>query len=63
VERHEANQQFCKMQGEVASQLGLKTICSCGDTLCMVGEIPDEVIAEMWRRLTDPQRRVDGDAT
>ena len=53
MEPYEANKQFCKMQGEIADRLGLKTICSCGDTMEMVGEIPDEVIAEMWSLIAD----------
>lgn len=46
--------QLCKMQSEIAGRLGLETICTCGDKAEMVGEVPDVVIEEMWRRLTDP---------
>lgn len=56
MERHEANNQLCKMQGEVADHLELKTICTCGETAEMVGEVPDEVISELWRLIADGRR-------
>jgi hypothetical protein len=53
MDRYEANRQFCKMQGEIADRLGLKTICTCGDTAEYSGEVPDEVIDEMWELIAD----------
>jgi len=53
MDRHEANRQLCKMQGEVADRLELKTICTCGDTAEWVGEVPDEVISELWTLIAD----------
>lgn len=52
--RDEALNQFCKMQGEIADRLGLDSICTCNNEKGKPKEgiVPDEIIEEMWRRLT-----------
>lgn len=49
----EAREQLCKMQAEIAARLGLETECVC---VCTSSDnvVPDQVIEEMWRRLTHP---------
>ena len=55
MEKSEALNQLCKMQGEIADRLGLDSICMCDEPQGMPksGDVPDKVIEEMWRRLTD----------
>ena len=50
----EAREQLCKMQAEIAAHLGLETECVC---VCTSSDnvVPDQVIEEMWRRLTHPR--------
>lgn len=52
---YEAKRQLCKMQGEVADYLELKTLCVCDDPRGSPkeGEVPDEVISELWSLLAD----------
>lgn len=49
----EAERQLCKMQGEVADRLGVKTICLCEVDSNEEGEVPDEVISELWTLIAD----------
>lgn len=53
MNRHEAERQLCKMQGEVADRLGVKTICLCEVDSNEEGEVPDEVISELWTLIAD----------
>lgn len=50
-----AKRQLCKMQGEIAGRLGLKTRCVCDDPHGATenSEVPDEVIAELWTLIAD----------
>jgi len=52
----EAENQLCKMQAEIAARLGLETCCTCSRSTPETDtrEVPNEVIEEMWRRLTHP---------
>jgi hypothetical protein len=54
MDKYEAEKQLCKMQGEIAGRLGLETVCTCDEDIVMYGDVPDEVIEEMWTRLTAP---------
>lgn len=55
--KNEALEQLCKMQGLVAERLELYTICVCDEPQDKPkeGEVPDEVISEMWRSLSNTQ--------
>ena len=55
VEESEAKRQLCKMQGEIADRLSLKTRCVCDDPHGATenSEVPDEVISELWTLLAD----------
>ena len=55
MKKEDALRQLCKMQGEIAGRLELETLCVCDDPkgLPKTGDVPDKVIEEMWRRLTD----------
>ena len=55
MKKVEVIENLCKMQGDVAGHLGLNTVCVCRAGEGIVGdneEVPEEVITEMWRRLT-----------
>lgn len=54
MEKSEAKNQLCKMQGVIAERLGLDTICLCDEPQGKPkeGEVPDKVIEEMWRRIS-----------
>lgn len=55
MKKIEALEQLCKMQGEIAGCLGIETVCVCHDGAhkSALDSVPDKVIEEMWRRLTD----------
>jgi len=53
MNRQEASRQLCKMQGEVADRLGLETQCVCDHAVHEPGEVPDEVISELWTLIAD----------
>lgn len=52
----QARNQLCKMMGEVAGGLGVarKTQCVCTGLrrVTTVDDVPDEVIEELWRRVS-----------
>lgn len=54
MEKSEAKNQLCKMQGVIAERLGLDSICLCDEPQGKPkeGEVPDKVIEEMWRRIS-----------
>lgn len=58
----EAEKELCEMQSEIANRLGLKTSCTCSRSTeeTDTREVPDEVIKEMWRRLTHSCWRTEG---
>ena len=55
MEESDAKRQLCKMQGEIASRLGLKTRCVCDDAHGATenSEVPDEIIQELWTLIAD----------
>lgn len=55
MEKSEALNQLCKMQGEIAERLGLDTQCICEEPQGKPkgGGVPDEVISELWRLIAD----------
>lgn len=61
MKKADARSQLCKMQSEVAQRLGLRTTCICGAALGE-GEVPDEVVEELWRLVTNnnPKTTSDG---
>lgn len=63
MNKADAMRQLCKMQGEVASKLGLRPSCVCGDPRGATSpqEVPAEVIRRLWSMVgamrPDPQLR------
>mgnify|MGYP001130195034 CR=1 FL=1 len=51
----EAKRQLCKIQGEVADRLGVKSRCVCDDAHGFTenAEVPDEIISELWELIAD----------
>lgn len=59
----EAREQLCKMVGEIAERMGVsleRIGCTCGRFPELERDIADEVIEEMWRRLTHPRFKTEG---
>lgn len=58
MKNEEAQNQLCKMVEEIASRMHIdheRIGCTCGTSKFYGRDVADEVIEEMWRRLTDPR--------